>query len=85
MIARKNFDNYTARFPANTLDRIERALRGRENKADFIRAAVEEKLALRERKEKRAAPSDAALPAPEAPDPAEPEASLEAEIDWGSS
>jgi hypothetical protein len=31
------------------LQRIERALRGREGKADFIRAAVAEKLARRER------------------------------------
>src|SRR3954466_11026638 len=47
---RKNHENLTARFPAGTLARIERALRGREGKADFIRAAVAEKLALRERK-----------------------------------
>jgi hypothetical protein len=46
---RKNHENLTARFPAGTLARIERALRGREGKADFIRAAVEAKLNARER------------------------------------
>ena len=47
---RKNHENLTARFPAGTLARIERALRGREGKADFIRKAVADKLAARERK-----------------------------------
>jgi hypothetical protein len=46
---RRNHENLTARFPEGTLVRIERALRGREGKADFIRAAVAEKLARRER------------------------------------
>jgi hypothetical protein len=46
---RRNHENLTARFPAGTLARIEAALRGREGKADFIRAAVEEKLERRER------------------------------------
>ena len=46
---RRNHENLTARFPEGTLVRIERALRGREGKADFIRAAVSEKLARRER------------------------------------
>jgi hypothetical protein len=46
---RRNHENLTARFPEGTLQRIERALRGREGKADFIRAAVAEKLARRER------------------------------------
>lgn len=46
---RRNHENLTARFPAGTLARIDRALRGREGKADFIRKAVAEKLAARER------------------------------------
>ena len=46
---RRNHENLTARFPAGTLARIEAALRGREGKADFIRAAVAEKLERRER------------------------------------
>ena len=46
---RRNHENLTARFPSGTLARIERALRGREGKADFIRAAVAEKLKRRER------------------------------------
>jgi len=46
---RRNHENLTARFPEGTLSRIERALRGREGKADFIRKAVAEKLAARER------------------------------------
>lgn len=46
---RTNHENLTARFPEGTLKRIDNALRGREGKADFIRAAVAEKLARRER------------------------------------
>jgi len=47
---RRNHENLTARFPEGTLVRIEAALRGREGKADFIRAAVAEKLERRERR-----------------------------------
>lgn len=65
MILRKNFDNLTARFPAGTLERIDAALRGRENKADFIRSAVEEKLARREHAgKKRGTATDEADGAP---------------------
>jgi hypothetical protein len=42
-------EDYTARFPIGTLARIEKALRGRESKAELIRLAVEEKLQQRER------------------------------------
>jgi len=38
------------RFSDGTLARITAALRGRENRADFIRAAIATKLAMRERK-----------------------------------
>ena len=48
-------EDYTARFPPGTLERLEAALRGRETKADLIRAAVEEKLHSREAAQKRQA------------------------------
>ena len=41
-------EDYTARFPSGTLGRMEKALRGRETKADFIRAAVEYLISRRE-------------------------------------
>jgi len=63
---RKNHENLTARFPSGTLTRIERALRGREGKADFIRAAVAEKLARRER---NLPAEEAGLGGEELPDP----------------
>lgn len=55
---RRNHENLTARFPEGTLKRIEAALRGREGKADFIRAAVKEKLERRERASKSARAED---------------------------
>lgn len=56
---RQNYDNLTCRFPEGTLARIERALRGRESKSDFVRAAVEEKLERRERAGKATGDDDA--------------------------
>jgi len=47
---RKQYENLTVRFSDGTLARITAALRGRENRADFIRAAIATKLAMRERK-----------------------------------
>ena len=47
---RKQYENLTVRFSDGTLARITTALRGRENRADFIRAAIATKLAMRERK-----------------------------------
>lgn len=46
---RQQREDYTARFPPGTLGRMEKALKGRESKADFIRLAVDEKLRQRER------------------------------------
>lgn len=46
---RQQREDYTARFPPGTLGRMEKALKGRESKADLIRLAVEEKLKQRER------------------------------------
>jgi hypothetical protein len=45
---RINAENMMARFPAGTLARIEKILRPGENKADFVRKAVEERLSRRE-------------------------------------
>ena len=66
---RKNHENLTARFPAGTLARIERALRGREGKADFIRKAVADKLAARERKLPDLPAANLAAEGEELPDP----------------
>lgn len=52
---RQQREDYTARFPPGTLARMDRALRGRESKADLIRLAVEEKLRQREKSPKSAA------------------------------
>jgi hypothetical protein len=41
-------EDYTARFPPGTLGRMEKALKGRESKADFIREAVSQMLNRRE-------------------------------------
>ena len=45
---RRQFEDYTSRFPPGTLGRMEKALRLRETKADFIRAAVDQLLSRRE-------------------------------------
>lgn len=66
---RRNHENLTARFPAGTLARIEAALRGREGKADFIRASVEEKLERRERAGKARAENGDDEPIDAAPEP----------------
>jgi hypothetical protein len=58
---RRQREDYTARFPPGTLDRMEKALKGRESKADFIRAAVDQMLNRRETAaSRRSAPSVAA-------------------------
>lgn len=46
--AKINHENMMARFPEGTLARIEKALGDGENKAEFVRKAVEERLARRE-------------------------------------
>ena len=44
-----NFEQMPARFPDGTLERIDAALDPDENRADFLRAAVERELKRRER------------------------------------
>ena len=44
-----NEEQTPARFPAGTLARIDAVLSGKEKRSDFIREAVEEALAKRER------------------------------------
>jgi hypothetical protein len=56
MARKKKFTEVTpARFAPGTFDRIERVLGATEDRADFIRDAVETELEKREREAKRAA------------------------------
>ena len=47
-MVRKFVDHMVARFPPDTFDRIAAVLRPTEDRADFVRAAVEDALQRRE-------------------------------------
>lgn len=47
-MVRKFFDKMLARFPAGTFDRIAEVLAPTEDRAEFVRAAVEDALQRRE-------------------------------------